>query len=195
MTNGENREAGQLGFVSVWSLAAGGMVGGGIYIALGVVIAVSGQWAWASFVIAGAVATTAAFSYVHLSNEFEEGGGAFEFLREIDHEGLAGSLSWVLVIGYVLTMAVYAFAFGHYLSHAFDLGTWVTRGFAVGIMFALVVLNLQGLGSTKMVEMVTVVENLVALIALGVWGVLAWDPVKLVAGIEPRSPWTAVIGA
>lgn len=43
MTNGENREAGQLGFVSVWSLAAGGMVGGGIYIALGVVIAVSGQ--------------------------------------------------------------------------------------------------------------------------------------------------------
>ena len=51
---GENNKEkqGKLGFVATWALAAGGMVGGGIYTALGVVIAVAAQWAWLSFAIA-----------------------------------------------------------------------------------------------------------------------------------------------
>ncbi|MGV2830415.1 GerAB/ArcD/ProY family transporter [Myxosarcina sp. GI1(2024)] len=78
---------GQLGFAATWALVAGGMVGGGIYTALGVVIAVAAQWAWLSFIIAGIVALTSAYSYAFLANKFEESGGAFEFLREIDRRG------------------------------------------------------------------------------------------------------------
>ncbi|MBF2077714.1 MAG: hypothetical protein IGR76_04140 [Synechococcales cyanobacterium T60_A2020_003] len=73
----------QLGFVATWSLAVGGMVGGGIYTALGVVVAVAVHWSWLSFLIAGGVALTAAYRYAFLANKFEQGGGAFEFLREI----------------------------------------------------------------------------------------------------------------
>ncbi|KHK93576.1 APC family permease [Novosphingobium malaysiense] len=65
----------QLGPVRVWTLAAGGMVGGGIYIALGVVISVAGQWAWLSFVIAGLIAVISAFSYSRLSRHYGESGG------------------------------------------------------------------------------------------------------------------------
>ena len=186
---------GRLGFATTWSLAAGGMVGGGIYIALGVVVAVAGQWAWASFLLAGLVALPTAYSYVTLANEFEESGGAFEFLREIDHEGLAGSLSWILILGYVLTMAVYAFAFGHYVSHAFGGNPWLTRGFAVAMLGGLVALNLQGVGETTRVELVIVWGNLIALVGLAVLGLLAWEPVQLVAGIQPRPVWSAPIGA
>ena len=95
--NNQEKE-GKLGFVATWALAAGGMVGGGIYTALGVVIAVAAQWAWLSFAIAGVIAITTAYSYVFLANRFEQGGGAFEFLREIDQEGIAGSLSWLLIV-------------------------------------------------------------------------------------------------
>ena len=41
----------------------GGMVGGGIYVSLGVVIEAAGQWAWASFLVAGIAAWISATAY------------------------------------------------------------------------------------------------------------------------------------
>lgn len=171
------------------------MVGGGIYTALGVVVAVAGQWAWLSFVISGIVALISSYSYSVLSNHFEESGGAFRFLREINQKGVAGSLSWLLVLGYILTIAVYSFAFGHYLSFALKTSTMITRLFAIGIVAGLVALNLMGVTKTKAVEIVIVCGNLLALIALAVIGILRWDSVELVSGIEPRPWWSAFIGA
>jgi hypothetical protein len=43
----------KLGFNATWSMAVGGMVGGGIFSTLGVVIGIAGAWAWLSFVAAG----------------------------------------------------------------------------------------------------------------------------------------------
>ncbi|AVR46313.1 amino acid permease [Christiangramia fulva] len=192
---GKNNSSGSLGWPAVWALAAGGMVGGGIYTALGVVVAVSGQWAWLSFVISGIIAASSAYSYVVLANHYKESGGAFTFLREINKEGIAGSLSWLLLMGYVLTMAVYAFAFGHYLSFSFNGSPMISRLCAVGIMAALISLNLAGVTKTKKVEIAIVSLNLIALIGLAVIGFLHWDTVKLVSGIEPRAWWSAPIGA
>lgn len=186
---------GNLNFASVWSLVTGGMVGGGIYTALGVVVAVSLQWSWLSFMIAGIIAITSAYSYVQLANKFEESGGAFEYLREINKEGIAGSLSWLLIIGYVLTIALYAFAFGHYISFAVDAGPWLIRILSAGILFLLIALNLAGVGKTASVEIVIVWINLIILIGLGVYGLLHWDIFQLMAGNEPRRIWSSFIGA
>lgn len=82
---------------------------GGIFAVLGVVVERAGQWAWLSFLGGGRIALATADSYAELSARYEESGGAFLFLRKIHHEGLAGSLSWVLIVGYVLTLSVYAF--------------------------------------------------------------------------------------
>lgn len=191
----DNNSSGSLGWPSVWALAAGGMVGGGIYTALGVVVAVAGQWAWLSFVISGIIACSSAYCYIVLANKFEESGGAFTYLREVNKEGIAGSLSWLLLLGYVLTMAVYAFAFGHYLSYSINGGPLITRLCAIGIMLALVSLNLAGVTKTKKVEIAIVTLNLLALIGLAVLGFLQWDTLKLVSGIEPRPIWSAPIGA
>ena len=94
--------------IAVWALAAGGMVGGGIYTVLGVVIAVSAQWAWLAFLIIGLLALSSAYSYVFLANKFDEGGGAFAFLEEVNDKKMAGNISWLLIIGYVFTISVYA---------------------------------------------------------------------------------------
>ena len=46
----------KMGFNATWSMAVGGMVGGGIFSVLGVVLQVAGSWAWLSFVLAGLIA-------------------------------------------------------------------------------------------------------------------------------------------
>jgi hypothetical protein len=55
-------------------MAVGGMVGGGIFSTLGVVIAIAGAWAWLSFATAGLIALAAGYSYVKLSAYYGEGG-------------------------------------------------------------------------------------------------------------------------
>ena len=109
------QNGGKLGFQATWAMAVGGMVGGGIFSTLGVVIAIAGQWAWLSFLVAGLVALASGYSYSKLADHYGEGGGAFTFLRKIHQDGFAGSLSWVLILGYILTNSVYAYTFGTYL--------------------------------------------------------------------------------
>lgn len=156
----------QLGPVRVWALAAGGMVGGGIYIALGVVIEAAAQWAWLSFLIAGIAAVITARSYAALSIRYQASGGAFDFLEEVDRKGWAGNLSWLLSIGYTLTISVYAYAFGNYVAFAFGAGTMAIRGLAIAIMVALIALNLAGAGKITAVEVFIVAGNLLILITL-----------------------------
>lgn len=180
--------------MAVWALAAGGMVGGGIYTVLGVVIAVSAQWSWLAFVLIGCIALPSAYSYVFLTNKFKEEGGAFAFLEKVNDKTMAGNLSWLLILGYVLTISVYAYAFGHYVSFAFHGNPLVTRLLGAGVIIALVILNLAGVGQLSKVEIAIVSVNLLVLLAIGIYGVTQWDPDQLVAGIEPRPIWSIFIG-
>lgn len=180
--------------MAVWALAAGGMVGGGIYTVLGVVIAVSAQWSWLAFVLIGCIALPSAYSYVFLTNKFKEEGGAFAFLEKVNDKTMAGNLSWLLIMGYVLTISVYAYAFGHYVSFAFHGNPLVTRLLGAGVIIALVILNLAGVGKLSKVEIAIVSVNLLVLLAIGIYGVTQWDPDQLVAGIEPRPIWSIFIG-
>lgn len=88
-----NQSQSKLGFNGTWSMAVGGMVGGGIFSTLGVVIGIAGPYTWLSFVAAGLMALAAGYSYVKLADSYGEGGGAFTFLRKINADGFAGSLS------------------------------------------------------------------------------------------------------
>lgn len=184
----------ELGAVSVWALAAGGMVGGGIYTVLGVIIAVSAQWAWLAFLITGLIAIPSAYSYVYLTDKFHEEGGAFTFLSKVSTETVAGNLAWLLIIGYVLTISVYAYAFAHYVSFAFHGGPVMIRVLAALIVIALIALNLAGVGKLTRVEIVIVSTNLLALLVLGIYGLTQWDSVELISGIEPRPAWMGLIG-
>ncbi len=185
----------KLGFNGTWSMAVGGMVGGGIFSTLGVVIGVAGPWAWLSFVIAGLIALAAGYSYVKLAEYYGEGGGAFTFLREINAEGFAGSLSWILIIGYVLTNAVYAFTFGQYLGHVIDLGVWFPRLAALAIMGVFIVLNLRGVGEAGGVEIFLVWFKLVVLVGLAGWGLAKWQPALLSQGVPDATLASALFGA
>ncbi len=176
-------------------MAVGGMVGGGIFSVLGVIIQSAGQWAWLSFLIAGVIALISAHSYSQLAIKYEEGGGAFTFLRKINHNKFAGSLSWVLILGYILTLSVYAFTFGHYVAHVFHAGSWLPRVLALAVIVILTFVNLKGVGNASRVEIITVYGKLLVLLGLAVFGLIEWAPEQLSSGITPK-PWhAAIIGA
>ena len=185
----------KMGFNATWSMAVGGMVGGGIFSVLGVVVMLAGKWAWLSFTIAGLIALATAYSYSKLAEKFGEGGGAFTFLREVNHEHFAGSLSWVLIFGYILTISVYAFTFGHYVAHVFDFGAWMPRTCALIIVFALTAVNLKGVGESALLEIITVWGKLLILLGLASIGLWKWQPSQLTAGIESKGLLGAFIGA
>jgi amino acid transporter len=57
------KENKKMSFNATWSMAVGGMVGGGIFSVLGVIISIAGQWTWLSFVLAGLIALISTFSF------------------------------------------------------------------------------------------------------------------------------------
>ena len=190
-----NQSKSKLGFNATWSMAVGGMVGGGIFSTLGVVVGIAGAWAWLSFAAAGLIALAAGYSYVKLATNYDEGGGAFTFLREINADGFAGSLSWVLIVGYVLTNAVYAFTFGQYLGHVVGLGPWFPRLAGIAIVALFIGLNLRGVGEAGGVEVFLVWFKLVVLVGLAGWGLAQWDPPMLSRGVPDAGIGAALFGA
>jgi len=176
-------------------MAVGGMVGGGIFSTLGVVIGIAGPFAWLSFVAAGLIALAAGYSYVKLAAHHGEGGGAFTFLREINADGFAGSLSWVLIVGYVLTNSVYSITFGQYLGHVVGLGPWFPPAAAVGILALFVGVNLRGAGEAGGVEVFLVWFKLAVLAGLAGFGLALWDPPMLSRGLPPTGLGAAFAGA
>ncbi|MEJ2005206.1 MAG: amino acid permease, partial [Cyclobacteriaceae bacterium] len=145
-------DSNKMHFNATWSMAVGGMVGGGIFSVLGVVIHTAGSWAWLSFTLAGLIALVSAYSYSRLAIKFQKSGGAFTFLNEINHRGFAGSLSWVLILGYILTISVYAFTFGHYVAHVFNAGSWLPRLLALAVIGFLAGINLRGVQDSSRLE-------------------------------------------
>lgn len=192
----KNEKSEKMGFGATWAMAVGGMVGGGIFSVLGVVIETAGKWAWASFVLAGVIALATGHSYVALADKFKEGGGAFTYTREIHYEGMAGSLSWVLLIGYVLTISVYAFTFGHYLSAVLGDLAWISAVAAVTIVGGLVTVNLVGVGEASWLEIVTVWGKLIVLLGLAGVGLWRFHPEALqYEQVDPGGLGGALLGA
>ncbi len=186
----------KMSFQPTWAMAVGGMIGGGIFSVLGVVVAIAGSLAWVSFLIGGVLALLTGISYARLADRYGEGGGAFMFLRKVHRESAAGSLSWVLLLGYVLTLSVYAFTFGHYLDAMFGLGAWFPRASGVAIVLFLVGINLRGVGDASWLELITVWGKLAVLVALAGFGIAAFRPERLVyADAEPGGFAGAVLGA
>jgi amino acid transporter len=108
-------EAGQIGMAAAVSIGIGGMVGAGIFSILGVVAQAAGNAMWLAFAIGGAVALLSTYSYAKLGATFPSAGGAVHFLVKGFGDGvLAGGLNLFMWAGYIISLALYATAFGSY---------------------------------------------------------------------------------
>ncbi|WP_233548201.1 APC family permease [Aurantiacibacter zhengii] len=176
---------GKLGFAAVWAIAVGGMVGGGIFSTLGVVISSAGKWAALSFVLGGLVAYATGHSLAALTVEKDEPGGIYSFLRDAGAGKVARVSAWVLLLGYVLTCAVYAYTFGAYVGNALGGPAWLPQAMAALAIIVMAALNLRGAGQAAGVEIAIVVAKLVILAGLAAFGLSQFDEAKLAIDTSP----------
>src|SRR5436190_17214052 len=139
--------SGQIGMAAAVSIGIGGMVGAGIFSILGVVALAAGNAMWLAFAIGGVVALLSTYSYAKLGAAFPSAGGAVHFLVRSFGDGvLAGGLNLFMWAGYIISLALYATAFGGYAA------TFVTdapsrlllKSLAVGSVVLLTVVNAFG---------------------------------------------------
>lgn len=193
---GRSERRGAMGFNAAWSMAVGGMIGGGIFSVLGVVVDVAGPFAAISFVLGGLVALATGYSYAELSASGDKAGGLYRFLDERGHGGAARIAAWVLILGYTLTVSVYGFTFGAYVGEALGTSGWVSAAIGGGAILTLTAVNLLGAGEASEVEIVTVWGKLFVLVALAAWGLWRWQPQSLATHGGGGAHWTgALIGA
>jgi len=169
-----------LGPGGAWAMAVGGMIGGGIFSTLGVVISVAGQWAWLSFLLGGIVALASGHSYASLTRQIDQSGGSYAFLREMGWKRAARFIVWVLVAGYTLTVSVYAVTFGAYAAFAFDAPHWVALLAGIAAIVGLAGINLLGAHEATILEKIAVWGKLVILLGLAGFGLWHWAPERLV---------------
>jgi amino acid transporter len=150
--------SGRIGLVAAVSIGIGGMVGAGIFSILGVVAHAAGNAMWLAFAIGGVVALLSTYSYAKLGATFPSAGGATHFLVKSFGDGvLAGGLNLFMWAGYIISLALYATAFGGYAA------TFVTtapsalllKSLAVASVVLLTLLN--AFGATLMGRWETVI--------------------------------------
>lgn len=188
---------GKMGFNATWSMAVGGMVGGGIFATLGLVIELAGAYAWLAYLVGGIAAFITGISYESLARRFDEGGGAFIFLREVHQAKIAGNVSWLLIISYTLTISVYAFTFGHYIEYLTGIkDAGIARISAAAIIALLTAVNLRGVTSAAWLEIVSVWGKFIILFGVACIGLWYFKPEVLTYSEVKYSPFMGVgIGA
>jgi len=173
---------GKLGLAEVIAMGVGGMVSGGIYAVLGVAMQQAGNAVPLSYLVAGIITLLTAYSYLELTLHFGEHGGVFSFVEHIvASPTVAAYVGWVLVVGYVGVMAMYAFAFGAYTLTAaraiagIALPQLLRPLISTVVVAAFVGLNLRGVHETGLFEDIAVYIKIVVLLSLATLGVVFYD--------------------
>ena len=190
-SNLPNNHSRSMGLFGATAIGIGGMVGGGIFAVLGVASEQAGGATPLAFAIAGLVAALTAVSYSRLSVRFQSAGGTVTFVNQVFGIGiLTGCLNIVLWVGYMVTVALYASAFGHYAATLFPSGTHPNPILLQSLMgFGVIapwIINLTNAGLVARSETVVVAIKLAILMFV----IAAGIPTINVASVSP-STWSS----
>src|SRR6266566_4453290 len=167
--------SGQIGLVAAVSIGIGGMVGAGIFSILGVVAHAAGNAMWLAFAIGGVVALLSTYSYAKLGATFPSAGGSVHFLVKSFGDGvLAGGLNLFMWAGYIISLALYATAFGGYAATFVTTApsTLLLKSLAVASVVLLTLVNAFGarlMGRWETIIVAVKVAILVLFAAVGLW--------------------------
>src|SRR5712691_10043357 len=189
--------SGRIGLVAAVSIGIGGMVGAGIFSILGVVAHAAGNAMWLAFAIGGVVALLSTYSYAKLGAAFPSAGGAVHFLVKSFGDGiLAGGLNLFMWAGYIISLSLYATAFGGYAA------TFVTttpsplllKSLAVVPVLVLTLVNAFGATLMGRWETVIVVVKVSILVLFAAVGLCFIRPGYLSVELWPE-PQSVLFGA
>ena len=165
----------QLTLRQVIAMGVGAMVGGGIFSVLGLAIGQAGHAAPLAFALGGVIALLTGYSYTRLGLAFRSDGGSFTYLEHaFGTRTIAGLGGWLLLAGYIGTMALYAYTFGIY--GAAMLGNAGRIPMIHHLLASLVLLlflwiNLSGVKETGRAELLIVTVKVLILSVFAILGV------------------------
>jgi amino acid transporter len=165
----------KLNLAEVTAIGIGGMIGGGIFAVLGLAIATAGHAVALTLAGGGVIALLTGLSYAHLGLHFRGDGGSFTYIeRAFAAPLVAGCAGWLLVLGYVGTLALYATAFGDYGATLFGHGgaRMVTAGLAGLVLIGFLGINLRGARTSGGIELGVVAIKLLILAVFAVAGLI-----------------------
>ncbi|MCK4695501.1 MAG: APC family permease [Candidatus Cloacimonetes bacterium] len=185
-----------IGVLGATTIGIGGMVGGGIFAVLGTAVGLARGGTPVAFIFAGIIALLTAYSYAKLSARYPSAGGTVVFIdRAFGIDLWTGSLNLILWLSYIVTIALYAAAFGAYGCTFFtaESSLWLKHVvISVGIILPAVI-NLLNADLVSKTETYVVLTKLVLLVIVIVAGAphvdlskfkfSEWpDPLTLIAG-------------
>jgi basic amino acid/polyamine antiporter, APA family len=149
-----------------------GDLGSSIYYALGVTVFFALGAAPIALALAGLVFVCTALTYAEITATFHESGGSASVARHAFNDLISFIAGWGLLLDYIVTIAISAFAIGPYLSVFYRaLHTpYLAMGFSIGLVIFLFFVNLIGVKQSTRMSFVLVSATLITqaiIIAIG----------------------------
>ncbi|WP_100628820.1 APC family permease [Algoriphagus formosus] len=186
-----------LGLGELIAIALGGMVGGGIFSILGIATENIGNATPVAILIGGVLALFAAYSYVKLALLYQDEGATYSFFKKAFPQSKTTSsiIGWLIVFGYISTLALYAFTFASYFCsqiEALNHPIWqkLISGLIITIFAVINLVSVKGMGK---LEDLMVYSKIVILLFIS--GLLAGkgDIQNLLPVFESQSSLTQIL--
>ncbi len=165
----------KLGLRELIAIAIGSMIGGGIFSVIGVADSISGHATPFVFVMGGIIAAFAGYNYSKLALLFREDGASYTYLKAAfpKYPFIAGLVGWSVIIGYIGTLALYAYTFGAYSAAVLDFeNSYTVRTIlALGILALFLYINLRGVKAAGESEDLLVYIKVFIMFLMGTAGV------------------------
>jgi amino acid transporter len=178
------QDAGSENKMGLWgavSIAVGTMIGASIFSVFGLGARVAGHNLPLVFVLSGAVSLLVAYSYATLGSKIVSNAGPIEFVLLGFGDGVVtGSLSILMWLTYVASIALFAKGFAGYLLPLLGLSVTVSGSAAVqsaviGLFVALNLFGSKAVGRTELYIVLAKLTVLILFVVLGIWAVnTAW---------------------
>lgn len=184
----------QIGLVTATTLVLGNMIGAGVFL-LPATLAPYGGYSLVGWVISAGGALLLAGVFYRLAKRAPRAGGPYAYGREAFGDFVGFLVAWMYWISLVGGNATIAVGFASYFSSFFPaLGTQPVFGAlaALAAIWVLVAVNIAGVRSAGVVQLVTTVLKLSPLVALALVGFVHFDPRLLAPGPNAGSPWHAI---
>ena len=146
------------------------MIGGGIFTVLGISVSMIGVFTPLAFLIGGALAALASYSYIKLGLYYQDEGATYSFFkRTFTSSSFSASLvGWWVIFGYISTLALYAYTFASYAISAFDFADniWIRKSVAGAILLLFTLVNIWSVKGMGKLEDLMVYTKLIILIII-----------------------------
>ncbi|MFO1507289.1 MAG: amino acid permease [Lysobacterales bacterium] len=184
----------QIGLVTATTLVLGNMIGAGVFL-LPATLAPYGGYSLVGWVISAGGALLLAGVFYRLARRAPRAGGPYAYGREAFGDFVGFLVAWMYWISLVGGNATIAVGFASYFASFFPaLGSQPVFGAlaALAAIWVLVAVNIAGVRSAGVVQLVTTVLKLSPLVALALVGFVHFDPRLLAPGPNAGSPWHAI---